>query len=355
MSLSRSGQAELYPAILRRLNELAIDPMPRSEKLIALQAYSLCLTPGIVATEHELLSAIREKLAPMYPNRSYLVNRSLSDLLVRAKATNVVAKTIRLMNSTTDQTEQMHYLYVLRAVQNGWNVADRTSYFTALAQSRNYLGGAGMNDFINKIREEAIGGLSDSERETLGVIIEDQQGQQQRDEVKPRPFVQKWSVEAIETMSDATDKNGLRDVQRGKRMFSAAACIQCHRIAGRGTLVGPDLTAASRRFSRRDLLTSILEPSNVIAENYRSVQIVTSDGKTYTGQAVLGGDYRSPLLRLATDPSQPFKTIEIDKAAIEIQQTSPVSWMPEGLLDTLTLDEILDLVAYIELAESTDR
>jgi hypothetical protein len=62
----------------------------------------------------------------------------------------------------------------------------------------------------------------------------------------------------------------------------------------------------------------------------------------------LGGDYRSPVLQLATDPTQPFKTIEIPKTEIESQKTSDVSWMPAGLLDTFTKDEIADLIAYLQ-------
>jgi putative heme-binding domain-containing protein len=113
-------------------------------------------------------------------------------------------------------------------------------------------------------------------------------------------------------------------------------------------LIGPDLTAASRRFNRRDLLTAMVEPSKVIAENYRSLQIVTDDGKSFVGQVVLGGDYRAPSLRLAIDPARPQSMVEIDKNRIEVQTTSAVSWMPSGLLDTFTREQIFDLVAYIE-------
>ena len=76
--------------------------------------------------------------------------------------------------------------------------------------------------------------------------------------------------------------------------------------------------------------------------------MVTTDGKSYVGQTSLGGDYRSPVLRLATDPQRPDKIVEISKSEIEQQRPAPTSWMPQGLLDTLSRDEILDLLAYIE-------
>ena len=131
-------------------------------------------------------------------------------------------------------------------------------------------------------------------------------------------------------------------------MFAAASCSKCHRAAGRGGMVGPDLTSVSSRFSRRDLLVSILQPSKVIPEKYRSLQVATSDGRTLVGQVVASGDFRSPILRLATDPLRPSEVEEIAKNEIEQQKMSPVSWMPEGLLDTLTEKQILDLLAYIE-------
>ncbi len=355
LSLARTDQHELFPQIIDRLNQIPIRTESRSQKLIALQTYSLCLVPEIARTESERMATTREKLSSIYPDSSYRVNRLLSELMVRSKSADAVAKTIRLLNSTTDQTEQMQYLYVLRGVRDHWTIADRTSYFRALSQSKHYLAGAGMSDFISKIREEAIGTLSEDERRALGTIIDDARSNpksQPTETAKPRPFVRKWTVEDV---LKSARSSGSRDLERGGEMFALASCIACHRVGRRGTLVGPDLTAASRRFSRRDLLTSIIEPSKVIAENYRSVQIVTSDGKTHVGQTVFGGDYRSPRLRLAVDPSHPLKTIEIEKSTIELQKPSPVSWMPAGLMDTLTRDEILDLVAYIEAADPATR
>ena len=112
--------------------------------------------------------------------------------------------------------------------------------------------------------------------------------------------------------------------------------------------MGPDLTAAMRRYSRRDLLASVVNPSDVIAENYRSVQILTNDGRVFTGQITRGGDYRSPVLRLATDPAYPSRTVDIKKSEIASRKNSQVSWMPDGLLDTLTRQQIFDLIAYLE-------
>jgi putative heme-binding domain-containing protein len=151
--------------------------------------------------------------------------------------------------------------------------------------------------------------------------------------------------DALAATQAQSDKPNLK---RGLALFAAASCSKCHRVGRVGTLVGPDLTSVSSRFSRRDILASIVEPSKSIAENYRSLRIVTTEGQTYVGRPVLSGDYRSQTLRLAIDPQRPFQVTEIDKRTIEKEQASPVSWMPEGLLDTLSAEEIRDLLAFIE-------
>jgi len=255
-----------------------------------------------------------------------------------------VPNTVRLLKSTTDQVELMHYLYILRGVRNGWTLKDRQSYFAALDQARDFVAGAGMNDFLGKIREESAATLSDEEREALAPMLDAQPKRQTAADQPPRPVVRKWTVK--ELMNGPTTTGG--DIEHGEAMFAVARCDQCHRVAGNGRLLGPDLTFVSRRLSRQDLLTAIVEPSKVIAENYRSTQIVTADGASHVGQVVLSGDYRSPQLRLATNPSSPQTTIAIDKSNIEQQRTSPISWMPTGLLNTLTRDDIDDLLAYIE-------
>ena len=142
---------------------------------------------------------------------------------------------------------------------------------------------------------------------------------------------------------------GTRNLERGAKVFAQASCNKCHRFGSQGNLVGPDLTNAFRRFNSTDMLTAILEPSKVVAESYRTLQIVLSDGKTLTGQPTTAGDFRSPTLRLATDPAKPFEVVEIEKNDIESQKWSSVSWMPEGLLDSFTKEEILDLLHYLRI------
>ena len=55
-----------------------------------------------------------------------------------------------------------------------------------------------------------------------------------------------------------------RDFDRGRKLFGEAQCFSCHRFDNEGGAQGPDLTSVAGRFSQRDLLESVVEPSKVI-------------------------------------------------------------------------------------------
>ena len=73
--------------------------------------------------------------------------------------------------------------------------------------------------------------------------------------------------------------------------------------------------------------------------------ILTTSGLTHQG-LVQGQDAES--LHLANDPDKPTEVLKIPLKEIEQKTPSEISIMPTGLLNTLTKEEILDLLAYIE-------
>jgi hypothetical protein len=344
-ALARRDDAAIHARVLKRLNEIDLTNTTRTERLLAAWIYHRCVIAN-AALEPKLAEAVRNRLGKLYPDRNYLVNEHLSFALAALGAKDFVEKTLRLLDAATEQGQQMHYLFVLRNVAAGWTPAARQNYFGVLAQARQYDGGEGMPGFLDRIRKEALASVPDeAERSQFAALLE--RDPAAADEpVAPRPFVKKWNVsDALAATQALTDKPNR---EHGFELFAAASCSKCHRVGSVGTLMGPDLTSVGSRFSRQDILESIVEPSKSIAENYRSVQIVTQEGTTYIGRPVLGGDYRSQKLRLAVDPQHPFQITEIDKRSIEQEGISAVSWMPEGLLDTLSAKEILDLVAFLE-------
>jgi putative heme-binding domain-containing protein len=120
-------------------------------------------------------------------------------------------------------------------------------------------------------------------------------------------------------------------------------CAGCHRFGAIGKDVGPDLTTLTSRFKRRDILESILWPSKVISDQYQAEMIELTDGSVVTGMLVRE-NATALLIRTGENPDKP---IVVTKARVANRVTSTVSLMPEGLLDSLTHDEIANLLAFV--------
>jgi len=109
-------------------------------------------------------------------------------------------------------------------------------------------------------------------------------------------------------------------------------------------MTGPDLTGAGGRYSARDFLDQVLNPSKEINEQFVPVVITKSDGDTVTGVIV---NLNNDNVMVNTDGANPFQQESIDRKKVKSIEFSKVSPMPEGLLQLLTADEIADLTAYV--------
>jgi putative heme-binding domain-containing protein len=129
------------------------------------------------------------------------------------------------------------------------------------------------------------------------------------------------------------------DGERGGKVYLKANCASCH--SGTQAL-GPDLRGVTSRFSRADLLTSILQPSKDIANRYRTTAVETAGGKIYQGLIIYEA-VDSVILQTG-----PTTTARLDGAQIASKRFSDISLMPAGLLDMLKDEEIADLYAYLK-------
>ncbi len=352
LALARMGPSDVQPQILERVHRVnfaALSPRQRDELIFL---YERCVPEDRSALLTAQRAAAVQRLDALYPEVSPQANRRLSLLLSRLGVKNFTPRTMALLAQAEDQAERLHYLFVLRNQRQDWTPALRDAYFEQLASLSDASGGEGMPSFRRLIENEALDAVAGEQRthyskKLLGNLFS---GSVTAPPPEPRPFVNKWTLADFDEPLLADRAS--RDVERGKEMFAAVQCAACHRVNGEGGVSGPDLTAVARRFTAHDILTSILEPSRVIAENYRNDAFTMNDGRVVVGR-VLPGDYRSPELRVAPDLLAPEKTVALAKREIERQQPSPLSPMPTGLLDTLSREEILDLVAYLVHAAST--
>ena len=246
-----------------------------------------------------------------------------------------------LLSSST-QEDQIAGVMALRNYRGEIRPEIRARQLQTLASIPQMVGGEGLPAIHVWLETETLETLTPEFREQYARI---KASLSEPEPLPPtRPQVKKWS---LDDLSAVIENSTTGDAQRGRQIFHTALCSRCHRFADQGRSVGPDLTQVAGRFSRHDILDSILNPSKAVAENYQGVTIQTTEGKVITGRLIPGGDFRSEKLRLSTDLLRPDQVLEVDKKLIEEHHPSAVSPMPQGLLDTLTQEEIRDLLAYL--------
>ncbi|MGI8966028.1 MAG: c-type cytochrome, partial [Limisphaerales bacterium] len=208
---------------------------------------------------------------------------------------------------------------------------------------RDYGDGASYGKQLELMRKEAIANLSEVEKIQLAEIIGGKIAEPTpKPAAKERKFVKEWTLAELE--SDLEKVSAGRNFESGKAAFNDAQCLACHRFGNEGGAIGPELTAASSKYSRRDILDSILNPSKIVSDQYQNHTITKKDGDDLTGRIV---DETAEKIAVQINPLLPAR-IEIKKTDIAKREVSKLSPMPEGLANILTKEAILDLLAYIE-------
>ena len=151
------------------------------------------------------------------------------------------------------------------------------------------------------------------------------------------------------TLSDlADDVAGLEaeGSAEGREIFNIATCAKCHRVGRVGKDLCPDLSDAFERYEDDSaaVLTEILEPSKTITKNYENYLFVLTNGEVTTG-IITAEDANFLTVQSSGDAGL---AVTIDKRDILERDKRDVSIMPEGLLDTLRREQIVDLMAFLK-------
>jgi putative membrane-bound dehydrogenase-like protein len=137
------------------------------------------------------------------------------------------------------------------------------------------------------------------------------------------------------------NQNG--DPKKGQAVFfkAEAQCSKCHRVAGIGAWVGPDLSQIGGKLAKEGLLDAVLNPSAAIAHEYIQYSVETAKGQVFAGLIV-----EETTERLVLKNSE-GERIVLPARDIGSKTALPVSIMPEGLVQNLTDRELVDLLAYL--------
>jgi putative heme-binding domain-containing protein len=359
VALARYGDAKDQPALLGALEKLPLAKLSTEQKLDKLRALQLTfLRQGSPASAKKLVA----ELDAGFPGADERVNRETLQLLVYLNAPGVVSKGLARMAAAKTQQDLIFDLFTLRNVGVGsWTMEQRKQYLGYWTKrpdlqqpadikkwfdeaGRAYSNGNSFNNFLKNFLRDHVALMSPTEAKELAPMVTAiHKDITPQFDVKARPVVKQWTAaELTPLLADGFEKG--RSFERGKEAYLAAQCIKCHRFGETGGAVGPDLTAISSRFSRRDILDSILEPSKTLSDQYQNEVFMTGSGKSVTGRVV---DETKESIAVQPDPFAPDRVV-IRKDDLESRTPSKLSPMPANLADVLTRDEVLDLIAYME-------
>jgi putative membrane-bound dehydrogenase-like protein len=128
------------------------------------------------------------------------------------------------------------------------------------------------------------------------------------------------------------------DRSAGRAIFKKT-CANCHRLFDAGGEIGPNITG-SQRTNLDYLLQTIIDPSSAVSKDYQMQTLATSSGRVITGLVL--GETRSAVTIQTVN-----EKVVVPLAEVEQRADSPLSLMPEGMLQNLSAAEVRQLLAYL--------
>ena len=341
MAVARSNATELRSdalALLVKLNEKDLTP---SQKLYWLRDLQLVFLRLGEPSDSER-DQFKQMLGAGFPSGDRFADIESLKLLVYLKDhAYAVARGLPLMLDAPTQEEQIDYAAALR-LANGWTIEQRTAYFNWFHTAASYRGGASFQMFLQNIRKEAADLLSAEEKDALESVIAKVPDDSTPIKTIQREFVKKWSKEEIAAI--ISDDSVTPDFAVGRSLFGQTNCFACHRFAGEGGAIGPDLTGIAGRFNSTDLADAVVDPSRVVSDQFAATTFITTEGQIITGRiANLSGDN----FMIQTNMMDPSNFTRLDRKLVDESFLSKTSLMPEGLLDTLNAEEIKHLMTFL--------
>jgi putative heme-binding domain-containing protein len=333
----------LRAEVLNALDKITWRSLNQDDRIDLLRTYSLALI-RLGQLEEAQRQNLIAKFNALFPAKKTELDELLAHLLIYLEAPSAAPKVVAALRVAPTQEEQVDYAVALRSLKTGWTRSLREDYFHWFQSAETFRGGNTFASSLRHAKSDAVENLSADDKAALKPILEAQsQHKSPREALAARPLVREWKLDELVPKVQAGLKTG-RNFDRGRQLFSGVACAACHRFVNEGGSVGPDLTGVAGRFSLHDLLESIVEPSKVVSDQYQAINIRTKSGDVISGRV---GNLSGANLEVIEDMFDPGHMTKVKRDDIASIEPSKVSMMPEGLLNSLQLDEIEDLVAYL--------
>jgi putative heme-binding domain-containing protein len=348
LAAARSSGAEFQPRLLDFIRARNWPALSADERAMLLRAVQLSLIRWGRPPAEGLakLTAYFESVIPCGQPHPDMLG---AELLVFLQTPRAVEQVLPLIEKGATQEERLHYLFTLRHVKTGWTLEQRRAWIAAFRrEAARAVGAHHMGVTFRYCRAEFEAALTAEEKAALAAELGTLDPSATAiPAAEPRAFVKAWTQAELEPHLTAVAAPE-RDLKRGGELF-ASQCAACHRYGPQGGVIGPDLTGIAGRFDRRTVLESLLDPWKVVADPYRMATATMKSGEIISGP-VLGDDGTALSINVnPVDADRAQKIRRGDTTALTITST-----MPPGLANTLTKDELFDLMAFMERGGSPE-
>ncbi len=354
------GQPDEFASLQQRaLQLLGRDGLSAENALRALRAFHLSCSEAQDGCPPEVRHQAYEIAASRFPAPDERLNREYARTMAYADESAAIEPILDAMPpGDENQQLQIHYIYCLRSIKTGWTAPQKKQLLSWFGKALQWRGGASFPGFINRLFDSSLEFFDETEKQAAYAAIpalapiEDLQAAGRTK--KGSKYVPARVFERVGHKSSALSEQeiyehtllspmiGRADARRGLEIFEDQ-CGRCHRFGDAGKDYGPDLTTLANRFQRADILEAILWPSRTISDQYRSHIIETKNNDLLDGLILSEDDDKLVIMLPEED-----RPLSIAKSQITQRRISSVSGMPDRLLDEYGLDQIADLLAYLQ-------
>jgi putative heme-binding domain-containing protein len=345
--------------------------LSKQNKLDLLRTYAVIMSRG-GKPDTDQIAAIGNQLDPHYPADDDNLNEELCRVLCYLQHPSVVSKTLTLLKTTKakvpDYDPEMikrggnygrtilaamkedvspnvlniHFLFCLKDVVNGWSMNDRKDYLGELKELLTKKGGNYFSGYLNKIRESAIAKVPEKDKLALSYLTGEIKGIDLAKLPRAEGPGVVWTVDsALEVLNKEPLHS--RSFANGKKMYSAGLCVACHRFGDEGGGVGPDLTNLAKRSDYKSILESTIHPNLVVSNQFEQHEITLKDGSFVMGKIVSDEKDHYSVVQSGLDP---LNLTKVEKSKVASKQASKFSMMPGGLINSMNAEEMKNLIAY---------
>jgi putative heme-binding domain-containing protein len=210
--------------------------------------------------------------------------------------------------------------------------------------------------WIDYTMEHAIRSFGPALASDEGIAMIESLPEEIRDRIEMSRFAQGPGAQVFKPLKVLADVDAKQEdldqallevvaAQKGNRKNGAAVykrvCANCHKNGDLGVKFGPDLTGLGDRMNKDHIIRNILWPNEEISKGYETIMVADTDGVVTSG-FILEETDEKVVLGIADG-----KRKEILKDDIEERKDMKASSMPEGLIETISPGEFVDLLAFL--------